>query len=54
MMGHSIEPIAPGKHTHESLSSLIAELRRENIRLQLLVSELLLRNQELRTRPRTN
>ncbi|SFS00429.1 hypothetical protein SAMN05421771_0482 [Granulicella pectinivorans] len=54
MMGHSIEPIVPGQHTPESLSSLVAELQRENIRLQLLVSELLLRNQELRTRQSTH
>jgi len=52
MMGHLIEPIVPGQHTTESLSSLVAELRRENIRLQLMVSELLLRNQQLRTRQR--
>jgi hypothetical protein len=54
MMGHAIEPIVPGQHTPESLSSLVNELQRENIRLQLLVSELLLRNQQLRAQLSTH
>ena len=58
MMGHTFEhnhPVAhhPGaQSTPEGLSSLVAELQRENIRLQLMVSELLLRNQQLRAEQR--
>jgi hypothetical protein len=45
--------IAPYSETRTkievSLSDLIADLQRENIRLQRLVSELLLKNQQLRS-----
>jgi hypothetical protein len=54
MMSHSIQPKPLPHGTPESVSTLLQELQRENIRLQLLVSELLLRNQQLRTQQSTH
>lgn len=53
MMGHAMEPMALPPGSPEALSSLVMELRRENMRLQHMVSELLVRNQQLRAQQNT-